>query len=298
MQRIGQIALPVAATVIVVLALSVGVTASPGGFPGFTIDGSDDLKAGPLGLNRQAVEGEVPVAIQIPDATVDAEVELNQIVDGVMQDPSGPWVVSWYEETAKAGDDSNAVMSGHVDYWDVGPAVFYTVGQLQAGSPIEVAGDDGSVYTYEVEWVDTFALAELTPETITDLVGPTDYPALTLITCGGDFDRAAGEYLSRTIVRGRLVDTEDAGQADDEAADDQGASGALGANTTAAVVEDGLNMRADPSTDGDVVTKLNSGDEVTITGEAVEAEGYVWWPVETADGETGWVVEDFLEATG
>ena len=43
------------------------------------------------------VEGVVPVAIQIPNAQVDAQVETNEIIDGVMQDPTGPWVVSWYK---------------------------------------------------------------------------------------------------------------------------------------------------------------------------------------------------------
>ncbi len=299
MQRIGRVLLPTMAALALLLTMTVGIAASTfgsGGFPGISL-GDDDsrLKAGPLGLNRQALDGEVPVAIQIPDAEVDAEVELNEIVDGVMQDPSGPWVVSWYQETAEVGAEGNAVMSGHVDYWDVGPAVFRAVGNLGQGAPISVTGSDGSVYTYEVEWVDTYAIAELTPEAISELVGPTDYSALTLITCGGDFDRAAGEYLSRTIVRARLVDRVEAGApaADEE----QGTGEGLGVNVTAQPI-DNVNLRSEPSIDGDVITTLGPNDVLTITGDPVEAGGIVWWPVETSTGESGWVAQDYIEATG
>jgi sortase (surface protein transpeptidase) len=300
MQRIGRIALPMLAAVMVFLAMTGGIGAGTlgslgaAGFPGVSLgDDGSELKAGPLGLNRQAPNGEVPVAIQIPDAEVDAEVELNEIVDGVMQDPSGPWVVSWYQETAEVGADGNSVMSGHVDYWDVGPAVFRSVADLGPGAQISVTGTDGSVYTYEVEWVDTFAIAELTPETITDLVGPTDYSALTLITCGGDFDRAAGEYLSRTIVRARMVDSATSG----EPSADEGQAAAFGVDVTVQPTAN-VNLRSEASIDGEVVTTLGPSDELTITGEPVEAGGIVWWPVETSDGTTGWVSQDYIEATG
>ena len=32
------------------------------------------------------------------------------------------------------------------------------------------------------------------------IYGPTDYAALRLITCGGDFDFATGHYLSSVVV--------------------------------------------------------------------------------------------------
>ena len=201
---IGRTALSALVAVMLFMALAGGIgagTLGAGGFPGISLGDDDrELKAGPLGLNRRMPNSDVPVAIQIPDAEVDAEVELNEIVNGEMQDPSGPWVVSWYQETAEVGAEGNAVMSGHVDYWDVGPAVFRAVGDLGEGARISVTGTDDSVYTYEVEWVDVFVVAELTPAKITELVGPTDYSALTLITCGGDFDRSSGHYEDNIVV--------------------------------------------------------------------------------------------------
>jgi len=162
------------------------------------------LRPGPIGLNPPPVlaAGVVPVAIKIENAGVDAEVETTDIVDGKMTDPSGPWVVSWYKETAKLGEDGNAVMAGHLDYWDVGPAVFYNVGGLKQKDVIQVTGDDGEVYDYAVDWVKNYD-SENAP--IEDIVGPTDKESLTLITCGGPFDYQNGVYLQRTVVRSHRV---------------------------------------------------------------------------------------------
>ena len=69
-------------------------------------------------------------------------VETREIVDGVMQDPTGPWVVSWYKETGRLGvPDENVVMAAHVDYWDVGPAVFYNIRVLAEGDVVDVTGE-------------------------------------------------------------------------------------------------------------------------------------------------------------
>ena len=60
--------------------------------------------------------GVPPVALAIEAAGIAAEVERLQIIDGAMQNPTGPWVVSWYKETARLGETGNAVLAGHVEY--------------------------------------------------------------------------------------------------------------------------------------------------------------------------------------
>src|SRR5829696_7867169 len=72
-------------------------------------------------------EGVAPVELLIDSVGVDAPIELGAVTDGAMQDPSGPWVVSWYNQLGKIGEGGNVVMAGHVDYWNVGPAVFWDV---------------------------------------------------------------------------------------------------------------------------------------------------------------------------
>ena len=158
------------------------------------------LRPGPIGFAPAPLvaEGILPVAIQIPKAQVDAPVETIEIVDTVMQNPTGPWVVSWYKETARLGETGNCVMAGHLDYWDVGPAVFYNITALVKDDTIDVIGEDGETFTYVVQWLRNYDTANAP---IQDIVGPTEEENLTLITCGGPFDYANGVYLQRTVVR-------------------------------------------------------------------------------------------------
>lgn len=171
------------------------------------------MRPGPVGVQPPTAGTRVgvePTALRSDKAGIDAPIEPLQIVEGVMQNPSGPFVVGWYVETAKPGANGNAVMSGHVDYWNVGAAVFWELPPprqaLAEGDPIVVIGGDGTEYTYAVEWQKMYNLDELTVETINgEIVGPTDAPSLTLITCGGEFDPVSGQYLSRYVVRAKLV---------------------------------------------------------------------------------------------
>lgn len=167
------------------------------------------LRPGPVGndpLQNEADSGVVPVAIEIPNAAVNAQIEKQLIVDGVMLDPTGPWIISWYEASSKLGEIGNVLMAGHLDYWDVGPAVLYNINSLNEGDLIRVTGEDDVVYTYSVVWRENF---ETATAPIQDIVGPTDAESLTIITCGGPFDYANGVYLQRTVVRAeRVADAE------------------------------------------------------------------------------------------
>jgi sortase (surface protein transpeptidase) len=154
----------------------------------------------------EPVEGVAPIALQVDSVGVDAPIELGAVADGAMLDPSGPWVVSWYEPLGKVGEGGNVVMAGHVDYWNVGPAVFWDIRNLPAGDVIRVVGEDGKNYEYAVQWIERYDAAGLTPEVIqNDIVGDTGEETLTLITCGGTFDPATGEYNERWVVRANLI---------------------------------------------------------------------------------------------
>ena len=158
-------------------------------------------RPGPIGLNPQplSIGGFQPVAITVDKAAIDAVVEVREIVDGIMQDPTGPWVVSWYKETGRLGiPDENVVVAAHVDYWDVGPAVFYNIRNLVENDVVDMTGEDGNTYRYTVEWLKLYD-ADNAP--VQEIVGDTGETSLTMITCGGQFDYQNGHYLSRTVVR-------------------------------------------------------------------------------------------------
>jgi LPXTG-site transpeptidase (sortase) family protein len=90
-------------------------------------------------------------------------------------------------------------MSGHVDYINHGPAVFWHLRDLRAGDVLFVVLDDGSEHGYRVTDL-TYYDAENAP--VADIVGQTPEPTITLITCGGDFNSRTHEYDRRLVVRG------------------------------------------------------------------------------------------------
>lgn len=57
-----------------------------------------------------------------------------------------------------------------------------------------------------------------------------------------------------------------------------------------------LNLRSEPSISGDIVTELDGTSTLTITGEPVAADDYMWYPVDVdATGESGYVASNFLQ---
>lgn len=167
--------------------------------------GPIDLLAG--GVKRRGTPM-TPIQLLIPDAGVDAVIEVGVVTpEGVMENPSGSWVVAWYEVLGAPGLNSNAVMAGHLDYWDVGPAVFWNLPNLGPGAPMTVVMENGEQISYALDSSRLYNVREeLTPEVIQqNITGPTDREALTLITCGGEFDPVTGEYLYRQVVRSYQV---------------------------------------------------------------------------------------------
>lgn len=157
-------------------------------------------RPGPVNLvgDRIIVSAVAPVGLAVATAGIDAGIEALRVVNGAMQDPSGPWVVAWYENLGALGRIGNVVMAGHIDYWNVGPSVFYNLASLLPGDEIVVSGEDGKTYPYAVEWVRQY---DSTAMPLDEVAGPTEGQSLTLITCGGAFDYANGQYLQRTVVR-------------------------------------------------------------------------------------------------
>jgi hypothetical protein len=167
-------------------------------------------RPGPVVLAGSRVrlpDGFAPVEMQVDSIGLSAPIETGFITEGVMGDPSGPWVVAWYDQLGKVGEGHNVVMAGHIDYWNTGPAIFWDVPHLPQGDIIRVVGENNEVIEYAVEWIQMYDVAtELTPEVIqNDIVGPTGQESLTLITCGGEFNPETGQYLQRWVVRANQI---------------------------------------------------------------------------------------------
>ena len=87
------------------------------------------------------------------------------------------------------------------------PAVLYNLPSLQPGAGMSLVMEDGQQFDYALDYIRLYDVAtELTPEVIqTEVVGPTDREAITMITCGGEFDYNAGHYLQRYVARAYKV---------------------------------------------------------------------------------------------
>jgi hypothetical protein len=145
----------------------------------------------------------VPVFVDIPWLLLSAPVKPVGIVDGVMGHPPGPWMVGWYPEFGHLGVLGNVAMAGYLDYWDVGAASFYRLGDVQLGHHVNVTGADGAIYRYEVSSVKTYDFHTAPTRAI---LSPLGGQSITLITAAGKFNHEAGEYEDVLIIRAIRTD--------------------------------------------------------------------------------------------
>jgi hypothetical protein len=61
-------------------------------------------------------------------------------------------------------------------------------------------------------------------------------------------------------------------------------------------VVDGVNLRSEPSTEGEIVAELSDGEVLQIVSGPEEGEDYQWYEVIVeSTGDTGYVASDFIE---
>lgn len=144
-----------------------------------------------------------PVALEVPaiGLRTDGLVGLGLRPDGEIEVPRDYGRVGWYTHGPAPGQVGAAVLGGHVDS-GTAPAVFHRLAGLRPGDTAAVDRADGSTALFTVYAVHRYPKADFP----TDLVyGPTGGRAeLRLITCGGEFDHAAGSYRDNTVVFARL----------------------------------------------------------------------------------------------
>ncbi|QKW14577.1 class F sortase [Verrucosispora sp. NA02020] len=143
-------------------------------------------RADPVEVRIEAIGVRAPLVPVAADAS------------GALEVPSldRPQVAGWYRPGASPGEIGNAVLVGHVDSGD-GPAVFFELGRLRPGDTVHITRVDATVARFTVDAVEAYP-KERFP---TDLVyGPGGLAGLRLITCGGRFDPARGEYADNVIV--------------------------------------------------------------------------------------------------
>jgi len=145
-----------------------------------------------------------PVAVDIPSIDVHATglVPLSVGADGVLPPPTDFQTAGWYTGGPTPGQLGPAVIAGHVDGPD-GPAIFYRLGQLVAGAQVTVTRADGTVATFTIDSVASYAKADFPTALVYG--NTTNRAELRLITCGGAFDRTIGHYVDNIVAFGHLL---------------------------------------------------------------------------------------------
>lgn len=155
--------------------------------------------------DRPPLPSSAPVRVRVPAIGVDAPlVGLRLLPDGRLATPpeDAPGVVGWYRDGVAPGSAGTAVLAGHVDAAD-GRAVFHRLGRLAPGDTVEIERRDGLRIVFTLYAVEVFDDADgYYPDEV--VYGPTGYPELRLITCGGEFSEERDEYLGNVVAFGVL----------------------------------------------------------------------------------------------
>ena len=143
-----------------------------------------------------------PVRLLIPDLLLDTRlITLGVRPDRTVQVPSDPDRAGWFRRGPAPGSPGSSVILGHVDS-AAGPAVFAGLASLAAGALVSVRMDDGSVVTFAVRSVRTYANEDFPARKVYGSHGRSE---LNLVTCGGVYDASRGGYQSNVVVNARLV---------------------------------------------------------------------------------------------
>ena len=146
---------------------------------------------------RAHSETAAPVRLRIPSIDVDTGLEaLGRAPDQSIEVPRQPSSAGWWAGGPRPGQVGPAVILGHVDS-KTGPAVFFRLGELEAGDEVLVERADGTTARFLVTTLERYHKAEFPSELV---YYPTVEPELRLVTCGGPFDPSTGHYRDNLVV--------------------------------------------------------------------------------------------------
>lgn len=145
-----------------------------------------------------------PKRLTIPMINLSASVvPIDLQPDGSLAAPENFSLVGWYTGGTTPGQPGPSVIVGHVDS-HLGPAVFFRLHELVPGQSILIETVNDTFLTFIVERIEQHHKGRFPTA---EVYGSTNQRALRLITCGGEFDRAAGSYRDNIVVFASLATT-------------------------------------------------------------------------------------------
>lgn len=156
-----------------------------------------------VGQTGPILVASLPTHITLPTVKIDADFEepLGVQTNGEIDAPQSYDKVAYYKFGPTPGEVGPAVVLGHVDS-KAGPAVFYSLGQLKPGDPIEIRRADGSIATFTVEKFERYPQNAFPTQAV---YGDIPYAGLRLITCSGVYDRGVLRYSHNLVVFAKLA---------------------------------------------------------------------------------------------
>ena len=139
----------------------------------------------------------VPTSISIEGIGVDEApvVDVGVEENGDMEIP-GAKDVGWYRFNPTPGGPGSSVLAAHISYNGT-PGVFRYLADVEIGERVVVAFDDGTSTEFEIIELAQYDKQELPDDRVFAKDGD---PVLTLITCGGDFNRSLRSYEDNVVA--------------------------------------------------------------------------------------------------
>jgi LPXTG-site transpeptidase (sortase) family protein len=144
-----------------------------------------------------AEEGPNPVGLTIDTVdVVEAPVVPVGVLDNGEMEIPGRSEVGWYRYGPRPGDQGSAVLAAHIAF-DNQPGVFRKLASIELGDLVAVSFDDGTVEAFQVIELAQYDKDDLPFDRVFSKDGE---PILTLITCGGEFNRSLGSYNDNIVA--------------------------------------------------------------------------------------------------
>lgn len=139
-----------------------------------------------------------PVRVTVEGTGIELEViPVGQEPNGAMTLPDNHYQAGWYRFGPAPGSSrGSAVLAAHVDS-RTEQLPIAGLDEVPAGTPVTVTRSDGSVLRYATENVRNIPKAALTEFDLFDRDGA---PRLELVTCGGKWLDAVGDYEDNVVL--------------------------------------------------------------------------------------------------
>jgi hypothetical protein len=152
----------------------------------------------------RASQGQPPTSITLPDLRLTSKVDPVGAPDRVLDIPANPEVVGWWRDGVGVGaSQGTVVLAVHLDSRRYGTGPYAAVDGLTTGAPMTLRDGQGRSQSFTVVSVDRYRKTALPYERIFRQKGAS---RVVLVTCGGEYNAAAGGWDSNVVVTFRPAD--------------------------------------------------------------------------------------------